>query len=137
MSLPYGLMKVGDHYEGHGKCSTFGDAADVGSGQDNGIGCTGFMTVHYPLSPYIALPTPIWHALELKGFERVTVQFRGRQVRGFLADKGPNPGLARIVDCSPEVLRLLGAKIDDLVTVYIKPSEIVPTPERYMAARLG
>ena len=137
MFLPYGLVEVGDHYKGHGKCSTFGDAADVQSGQDNGIGCTGFSTVHNPLSPYIALPIPIWHALKLKGFERVTVQFGVRRVRGFLADKGPNMGLGRIVDCSPQVLRLLGAKTDDQVTVYIKPSEIVGTSERYMPARLG
>jgi hypothetical protein len=40
MFLPYGLIEVGDHYKGQGKCSTFGDAADVQSGQDNGIGCT-------------------------------------------------------------------------------------------------
>src|SRR5271166_746321 len=119
MALPYGLVKVADHYKGLGKCSTFGDVADVRSGQDNGIGCTMFRTAENPLSPYIALPKPIWHALSLRGFERVTVQFRGRQVRGFLADKGPNVGLARIVDCSPEILRLLGAKTDDMVTVYI------------------
>lgn len=136
MSLPYGFMKVDDHYKGHGKCSTFGDAADVRSGQDNGVGCTGFSTVANPLSPYFALPIPIWHTLKLKGFERVTVQFRGRQVRGFLADKGPNEGLTRIVDCSPEVLRLLGAKTDDQVTVYVKPAEIVPRSERYMPARV-
>jgi hypothetical protein len=137
MSLPYGLIKVGDHYKGHGKCSTFGDLADVRSGQDNAIGCTGFSTVDNPLSPYIALPIPVWHALKLKGFERVTVQFGGKQVRGFLADKGPSVGLARIVDCSPEVLRLLGARTDDQVTVYIKPGEVVPTSERYIAARLA
>ena len=135
--MVYGLMEVGDHFKGRGKCSTFGDAADVQSGQDNGIGCTGFSTVQNPLSPYVALPIPIWHALKLKGFERVTIQFGSGRVRGFLADKGPNVGLARIVDCSPEILRLLGAKTDDQVTVYIKPSEIVPASERYMSARLG
>ena len=137
MSLPYGLTKVGDHYKGHGKCSTFGDLADVLSGQDNGVGSTLFRTVDNPKSPYIALPKPIWHALKLKGFERVTVQFGSKQVRGFLADKGPNEGLERIVDCSPEVLRLLGAHTDDRVTVYVKPGEIVPISERYLPARLG
>ena len=137
MTLPYGLVKVADHYEGVGRCSSFGDLADVQSGQDNGIGSTGFRTVDNPESPYVALPIPIWRALDLKGFERVTVQFMGKQVRGFLADKGPNEGLARIVDCSPEILRLLGAKTDDTVTVYVLPGEIVPTIERYQPARLG
>lgn len=136
VSLPYGFIKVGDHYKAHGRCSTFGDAADVRSGQDNGIGIQGYRTVDNPKSPYISLPFPIWHALKLKGFERVTVQFGGQQVRGFLADHGPNAGLDRIVDCSPEILRLLGAKTDDSVTVYVKPGEIVPTSERYMPARL-
>jgi hypothetical protein len=117
MSLPYDLRKVGDHYKGHGRCSTFGDTADVRSGQDNGIGIQGYRTVDNPLSAYISLPFPIWHALELKGFERVTVQFGGKQVRGFLADHGPAVKLGRIVDCSPEVLRLLGAKTDNFVTV--------------------
>jgi len=136
MSLPYGLIEVGDHFKGRGKCSTFGDAADVQSGQDNGIGFTGFSTIHNPLSPYVALPKPIWHSLRLKGYERVTIQFGSKRVRGFLADKGPKERLARIVDCSPEILRLLGAKTDDQVTVYIKPGEIVPTSERYTPARL-
>jgi len=131
------FMKVGDHYKGYGKCSTFGDAADVRSGQDNGTGCTGFMTAANPRSAYTALPIPIWHALKLRGFERVTVEFRGKRVRGFLADKGPSVRLGRIVDCSPEILRLLGAKTDDLVTVYVKPSEIVSSIERYQAARVG
>ena len=137
MSLPYGLIEVGDHFKGHGRCSTFGDAADVQSGQDNGIGCTGFSTVDNPLSPYIALPIPIWHALKLKGFERVTIQFGSQKVRGFLADKGPDAGLTRIVDCSPEILRLLGAKTDDQVTVCIRPGEIVPMSDRHMPASLG
>lgn len=136
MHLPYDFLKVGDHYKGHGTCSTFGDPADVRSGQDNGIGWTGFSTFHNPLSPYVALPKPVWHALKLKGFERVTVQFHNRQVRGFLADKGPKESLGRIIDCSPEILRLLGANTDDVVTVYIKPSEIVPPSERYRPAQL-
>lgn len=87
--LPYGFVKVADYYKLQGRCSTFGDLADVTSGQDNGVGSTGFRTVDHPLSPYVALPIPIWHALKLKGFERVTIQFRGKQVRGFLADKAP------------------------------------------------
>jgi hypothetical protein len=68
--------------------------------------------------------------------ERVTIQFKGKQVRGFLADKGPRDGVSRIVDCSPEILRLLGAKTDDVVTVCIKPSEIVAVHERLAPARL-
>lgn len=31
MSLPYGLIEVGHHYKGRGKCSTFGDPGDVQS----------------------------------------------------------------------------------------------------------
>lgn len=135
--LPYGLLKISDYYQGQGKCSTFGDLADVKSGQDNGVGSTGFRTVDHPESPYMSLPIPIWHALNLKGFERVIVQFNGKQVSGFLADKGPNEGLARIVDCSPEVLRLLGAKTDDVVTVSIHPTETVPANERTAPATLG
>ena len=135
--LPYGFVKVADYYKAQGKCSTFGDLADVQSGQDNGVGSTGFRTVDNPKSPYMSLPIPVWNALKLKGFERVTVQFAGRQVRGFLADKGPNVGLSRVVDCSPEVLRLLGAKTDDFVTVCVRPSEIVPAHERTALARLG
>jgi hypothetical protein len=130
-------LKVADYYKAQGRCSTFGDLADVKSGQDNGVGCTGFRTVDYPKSPYMSLPIPVWHALKLKGFERVTIQFHGKQVRGFLADKGPNEGLLRIVDCSPEVLRLLGAKTDDLVTVCIRPTETVPAHDRTAPARLG
>lgn len=72
--------------------------------QDKGLGCTGFSTVHNPLSPYIALPISIRHAVNLKGFERVTIQLEGRRVRGFLADKGPDVRLARIDDCSPVIL---------------------------------
>ena len=85
----------------------------------------------------MSLPIPLWQAFNLKGFERVTVQFRGKQVRGFLADKGPNEGLLRIVDCSPEVLRLLGAKTDDVVTACVRPTETVPAHERTTPARLG
>jgi hypothetical protein len=135
--LPYGLVKVADYYKGEGKCSTFGDAADVESGQDNGVGSTGFRTVDHPTSAYMSLPIPIWNALNLRGFERVTVQFNGKQVRGFLADKGPSERLSRIVDCSPEVLRLLGANTDDVVTVIIRPTETVPAQERIAAAKLG
>jgi len=134
--LPYGLVRVLDHYKGHGRCSTFGDLADVKSGQDNGVGSTGFRTVDYPRSAYTALPIPIWHALKLKGFERVTVQFNGRQVRGFLADRGPSVHTGRIVDCSPEILRLLGANTDEVVTIYIKPTEIVNHNEKTSPARL-
>jgi hypothetical protein len=135
--LPYGFVKVADYYQGQGRCSTFGDLADVRSGQDNGVGCTGFRTVDHPSSPYVALPIPIWDALGLKGFERVTIQFRGKQVRGFLADKGPNEGLSRIVDCSPEILRLLGAKTDDIVRVCVRTTETVLMHERIAPARLG
>ena len=135
--LPYGFVKVADYYKGQGKCSTFGDLADVRSGQDNGVGCTGFRTVDHPLSPYVALPIPIWEVLGLRGFEQVTIQFGGKQVRGFLADKGPNEGLLRIVDCSPEILRLLGAKTDDTVTVCVSTTETVPIHERIAPARLG
>jgi hypothetical protein len=135
-ALPYGLVKVGDHYKAHGKCSTFGDLADVQNGQDNGIGATGYRTVDYPKSAYVSLPIPIWHALKLKGFERVTVQFKGRQVRGFLADKGPSVYTGRLVDCCPEILRLLGARTDDIVTVYVKPGEKVEHNEKISPAKL-
>jgi hypothetical protein len=100
MSLPYGLVRVLDHYKGHGRCSTFGDVADVESGGDNGIGIDGYRTVDNPLSPYMALPKPIWRVLNLRGWERVTVEFKGKRVRGFLADHGPSEYTGRIVDCA-------------------------------------
>src|SRR5258707_14000140 len=95
MSL-YGFIKVDDYYKGDGVCSTFGDAKDVESKQDNGIGIHGYRTVDNALSPYMSLPIKVWSKLKLKGFERVTVEYRGRQVRGFLADHGPSEWTHRI-----------------------------------------
>jgi len=45
MSLPYGLVRVLDHYKGHGRCSTIGGVADVESGGDNGVGIDGYRTL--------------------------------------------------------------------------------------------
>lgn len=36
----------------------------------------------------------------------------------FIVDRGPNPDLNRLVDCSPGLLRRLGAKTNDLLEVY-------------------
>ena len=100
---------------GSGKCSSFGS----NDAEDNGVGAWGYQTGRNPMAPYCALPAAVIGKHKLVAGQQVTVEFKGRQVRCFLADIGPSASTGRAIDLSPAVLARLKCKTDDIVTYYI------------------
>lgn len=114
----------------HTQGSNFGDAADVHSGQDNGIGAGGYCYLAHPGFLGCALPlrrqvahlssSPLPHDLPIRNANgsipgiqvRIQSLETGKVVTTNLVDIGPEGGLNRGIDLLPAVVFALGLKMD-------------------------
>lgn len=117
----YNITENGTLLIADGKCSTFG----VNDPEDNGIGAWGYHTNDNPLAPFCSLPIPIVGYYGLQPGQEVTVEYQGRQVECFLADKGPSTWTGRLIDLCPSVTKRLRCETDNVVRVYIPRGRIV------------
>ncbi len=122
MILPE-FTREGDLLTASGRCSEYGTVDDD---EDNGLGAWGFHTSEHPLAPYCSLPIPYVTKFQLHPGQLVTIEYKGKQVRAFLADKGPAAHLGRLIDCSPSILKRLGCHTDATVKVYVPIGKLVP-----------
>jgi len=125
MPLPV-LTNNGGVLTGSGRCSEFG----VDDPEDNGVGAWGYPTGDNPLAPFCSLPIPYVSQYKLMPGQKVTVEYKGRQVECFLADKGPSERLGRIIDLCPSVLKRLNCQTDSIVKIFVPLGTIVPPEKR-------
>lgn len=122
MSLPVFKDKGSGLWVASGRISEFG----IDDAEDNGVGAWGYPTGQNPMAPFCALPIPYIDKFGLEPGQQVTVEFKGRQVRAFLSDKGPAVWTGRLIDVSPSVLRRLRCQTDRIVKVYLPLGKLVP-----------
>lgn len=103
--------------------SNFGDPADVASGQDNGVGASGFRYIDHPEYMGVALPMRGFKVPSLYGSPipklpwytdvRVFCPATNKVVMAKVVDLGPSGGLNRGIDLLQAVVKGLGLRMKD------------------------